>query len=276
MSFTGSIFRTPKLSSIYLRSKENISELNCVNYRGEIMKLNGCKVVILGGSSGIGLATAKAAHDEGASLVIASRSQKKLEQARAKIGEGDRVETFAVDVTDEAAVRNMFYQLDQIDHLVVTAAQAVVGLIVETDSEILKPTLDSRIWGAFYAAKYAASKIVDGGSITFMSGLAGWKPSVGASIAASSGAAIEAFARTLALELAPIRVNTVCAGVIDTPMLDDFFGKQRQETVDEIAASLPLKRIGRPDDIAESILFLMNSGFTTGTVLHIDGGHLLV
>ena len=117
---------------------------------------------------------------------------------------------------------------------------------------------------------------MDSGSITFMSGTSAWRPYPGSSVVAASAGAIEALGRALALELAPIRVNTVCAGIVDTPLLEDFYGKQQEEILRELASRLPVGRIGRPEDIADGVIFLMGNGFITGTVLHIGGGKLLV
>lgn len=240
------------------------------------MKLEGQRVVIIGGSSGIGLATAKAAHQEGASVIIASRSAEKLSRAKTKIGE--RVETYTVDANNEQSLQEMFQKIGETHHLFITAQQAATGEIAETNFETLRQTLDSKIWGAFNAVKYAAPQMPRSGSITFISGLLGWRPGRGGSIAGAAGGAIEALARNLALELAPIRVNTICAGVIDTPILDGFFGtgEEREKILKDIADKLPVGRIGQSNDIADAVIFLMNNGFITGSVLHIDGGALLV
>ena len=244
-------------------------------------KLEDKTIVVLGGSSGIGLATVQAAHAEGASVVIASRSPEKLAQAQSQIKGGhERVRTFTVDASDENSVRNLFAQVGPLHHLIITAAVGVLGSVVNTPEAKLRATLDSKIWGAFYAVKYAAPQMQsdEDHSITFLSGLLSWRPATGGAIAGAAGSAIESFARTLAVELAPIRANTVSAGVIDTPMLDGFFGvgAERQKQLDAIAATLPVKRIGTPDDVADAILFLLKNTFTTGTVLRVDGGAVIV
>jgi NAD(P)-dependent dehydrogenase (short-subunit alcohol dehydrogenase family) len=231
-------------------------------------------VVIIGGSSGIGLATAKAVHDQGAHVVIAGRSLEKLNAAVKTIGNG--VQSFVVEISDETSVRTMFDQLDHVDHVFVTASHVVLGAILDTDSADLKSTLDSRFWGSYFAAKYAAPKMTDGGSITFMSGTSTWKPSPGGAVAAASGAAVESLGRTLALELSPIRVNTISAGAIDTPLLDTFFGEKRTAVLDNLAKTLPVKRMGEPQDIAETALYLMKNKYSTGTVISVDGGILLI
>lgn len=177
--------------------------------------------MVVGGSSGIGLACAEAAHAEGASVTIVGRSAGKLERAKDRIG--DDVRVFAVDVMDEAAVSSFLERLERVDHLLVTAAETAAANVTEAETEEIRATLEIRVWGGFHAAKHAASRM-DGGSITFFSGTSAHRPYPGSAIVAASSGAIEAFARALALELAPIRVNTICAGIVDTPLLDAYYG----------------------------------------------------
>ena len=236
-------------------------------------RLEGARVVVIGGSSGIGLASAEAAHAAGASVTIVGRSQEKLERARMTIG--GETSTFSLDVTDRAAVEALFSRIERVDHLLVSAAETNSIHIKEDVFEDVRPTVDIRLWGGLYAAKYAARRM-DEGSVTFMSGTSAWRPYTGSSVVAASGGAIEALGRALALELAPIRVNTICAGIVDTPLLEDYYGKQRKEILRDLVSHLPVGRIGTPEDIADGVIFLMGNGFITGTVLHIDGGKLLV
>jgi len=230
--------------------------------------------VVIGGGSGIGLACAEAARDAGASVVIASRSPERLARAQRQIGAD--VRTLVADVTHEASVRDLCEQVGRVNHLLVAAAETAAMGVAEAEEADVRPTLDIRVWGGFFAAKHAAPVMAEGGSITFMSGTSAHRPYPGAAMVAASGGAIEAFARALALELAPVRVNTICAGFVDTPLLDAYYGDGRDEAVRELAARLPVGRIGTPEDIADGAMFLMGNGFVTGTVLHIDGGKLLV
>jgi len=238
------------------------------------MSLKNATVVILGGSSGIGLATAKAARAEGAQVIITGRSAKRLQTARADLG--DAVRTVVLDVADETGTRIFFQELDHLDHVFITAGTLVKDSRLAPDSATLRPAMDTRFWGALYAAKYGALKMNGSGSIVFMSGTAGQRPLDGASVASASCGAVEAFARALAVDLAPIRVNTIQPGFVDTPLLDEVLGAQRAEILAAVATRLPVRRIGRPEEIADAVLFLMKNGYVTGITLTIDGGGLLV
>ena len=238
------------------------------------MTLESKVVVVLGGSSGMGLATAKAAAAEGAQVVITGRSQEKLNAANAQLPAGSR--SAALDVADEAGTQALFDQIGHVDHLFITAASVTLGAGLAMDTETLRPGMNTRFWGSLYAAKYGAAQMKNGGSITFMSGVSAWRPRPGSSVGAASCGAIEAFARSLAIELAPIRVNTIQPGFIDTPLIDELVGERKQSLIAMQASRLPVKRIGTPEDIADAVLFLMKNGFVTGITLTVDGGHTLI
>jgi NAD(P)-dependent dehydrogenase (short-subunit alcohol dehydrogenase family) len=236
--------------------------------------LKNATVVILGGSSGIGLATAQAAQAEGASVIITGRSPARLEAAQAVLGGVAR--TVVLDVADETGTRSFFQELDSLDHLFITAGTLVKDTHLSPDSAALRPAMDTRFLGALYAAKYSAPKIRSGGSITFMSGTAARRPLEGASVASASCGAVEAFARALAVDLAPIRVNTIQPGFVDTPLLDDVLGSHKKEILAAVAKRLPVQHIGAPEEIADAVLFLMKNSYVTGVTLTIDGGGLLI
>ncbi len=238
------------------------------------MTLKNSLVVILGGSTGIGLATAKAAKAEGAQVIVTGRSTEKLQRAQAELGSDAR--TVVLDVADEEGTRSFFQGLARVDHVFITAGTLIADKKLAPDSDTLRPAMDTRFWGALYAAKYAAPKIATGGSITFMSGVAAWRPLEGAAVASASCGAVEAFARALALDLAPIRVNTIEPGYVDTPLLDSLLGAKKGEILAAAAARLPVKRIGTAEDVADAVMFLMKNGYVTGITLTIDGGHTLV
>ena len=238
------------------------------------MTLAQSTVAILGGSSGIGLATARAAQAEGARVIITGRSPERLRSAQAELG--GSVRTVALDAADEDGTRTFFGEIDRLDHLFITAASLVLDAGLAQHSAAMRPAMDTRFLGALYAAKYGAARMGESGSITFMSGTAGRKPLPGAAVATASCAAVEGFARALALDLAPIRVNTICPGFVDTPLLDELLGERRDAILKAAAARLPVKRIGRPEEIADAVLFLMKNEFVTGIALTVDGGGLLV
>jgi NAD(P)-dependent dehydrogenase (short-subunit alcohol dehydrogenase family) len=238
------------------------------------MKFSHQTILIVGGSSGIGFATAKAAQAQGATVILIGRSLERLQQAQAEIG--SQASIAQADVEDEASVEAAFSRIESFDHLFISAQDVTTAPLAQTTKARLRPTIDSKIWGALHVVKHAVTRLHPSGSITFISGLAGRRGYAGMAVAGAANAGIEAVARNLAIELAPVRVNTVCAGVIDTTMLDRVFGDRREQKVNEIAQSLPVKRIGTTEDIADAILFVMGNGFITGTRLLIDGGDALV
>jgi NAD(P)-dependent dehydrogenase (short-subunit alcohol dehydrogenase family) len=238
------------------------------------MQLAGAKIVILGGSTGIGFATAKAARTEGAHVTIAGRSAEKLKTASAALA-GD-VETAVLDINHEAAVRDFFAEHDRIDHICTTAGNPAYAPRLELDTNLLRKAMDTRFLGALYAAKYGAPKMQGTGSIVFMSGSTSTNPLPGEPVVTASCAAVEAFARALAVDLAPLRVNAIAPGYIDTPFLDDILGERKEAILAAAAARLPARRIGRVEEAADGVLFLMKNEYVTGIALLVDGGYHLV
>jgi NAD(P)-dependent dehydrogenase (short-subunit alcohol dehydrogenase family) len=237
------------------------------------MTLKNQKVVIIGGSSGIGLATAEAALGEGALIVIASRSKEKLEKANLKLG--GKARTHRIDLADPASLETLFEAVGDLNHLFISAAEPKSGLLMETKLEDIRPYFDARFWGTYRATQLAAQRMAVDGSITYMSGNAAVKGIKGSSVGSASVAAVEAFARCAAVELAPIRVNVIRAGFIDTPLLDRY-GENRQKVIDSYAKRMPLKRVGTAEEVAQAAIYLMKNQYSTGTVLEIDGGALLI
>jgi NAD(P)-dependent dehydrogenase (short-subunit alcohol dehydrogenase family) len=232
-------------------------------------------VIVIGGSSGMGLAAAKAALAEGANVTVTGRTPEWLETARAE--SGGRIHTAIVDAGDEAAMRSFFDGFDRIDHVYITAAALIYSPKNAAEKPELAAAMDTRFWGCFYTAKFAAPKMPPDGSITFTTGTATHKPIPGGSVVVASCGAVEAFARSLAVDLAPIRVNTIAPGLIATPLHERRLGKERAaKRLEQMAERLPLKRVGRPEDIADAVMFLMKNQFTTGITLTVDGGGLLV
>jgi NAD(P)-dependent dehydrogenase (short-subunit alcohol dehydrogenase family) len=229
-------------------------------------------VVIIGGSSGMGLAIAKEAADSGAAVIIAGRSQGKLDEAIRVIA-GD-VATYIVDLSDEGSVMKLFQSIGSFDHLVITGSSVKTGQLRELSLADARASMNSKFWGAYMAARYA--QIRPKGSITFFSGILSRRPSSGLASLAAINAAVEALGRALALELAPIRVNVVSPGLTDTPAYATMPDDARKGMFAAVAKRLPVGRVGRPEDIASLTLELMRNNFLTGLVVDVDGGAMLV
>jgi NAD(P)-dependent dehydrogenase (short-subunit alcohol dehydrogenase family) len=234
------------------------------------MELEAKRVVVVGGSSGIGYATAAMAKSRGADVIIASRPGNRLETAAKTLG----VKPIAADVTNDEAVESLFRQCGAVDHVVVTAAQLRVGPIKTTPIEEAKATMESKFWGAWRVARSA--QISPGGSLTILSGFLSMRPRAGSAIVGAVNGALESLVRSLAVELAPVRVNAVSPGVVDTPIRAAMPEEARRAMLEKTAASLPVGRVGEADDIAHQILALMEIGFATGSVIFLDGGGSLV
>jgi NAD(P)-dependent dehydrogenase (short-subunit alcohol dehydrogenase family) len=233
------------------------------------MLLAGKKVVVVGGSSGIGLATAEMAKKEGAEVIIASRSADKVKAAADKIG----AKGIVADVTNDDSVISLFKNCGPVDHVVVSAAQLKSGPFKTVSMEDARSTLEGKFWGAWRVAR--AAEIRAGGSLTLVSGFLSIRPRPNSAIVGSANGAIESLARALALELAPVRVNCVSPGIIDTPIRAAMPEAARKEMLDKIAAGLPVRRVGLGDDIARQIMAFIANGFATGSIVYIDGGALV-
>ena len=238
------------------------------------MSLEDQRIIVVGGSSGMGLATAKALVEAGSRVMIAGRSQDKLDSAREHIP-GD-VDTYSLDFTDEEAVREFFATFGKIDHLVVAASGVQAwGTFRELDSAAFRKAFDGKFWGHFYCARHALPHLRRDSSIVFFAGAVSHTPVPGASGVAAVNAAIKAMAYSMARELVPLRVNVVSPGPVDTPAYDWMTPEEKQEFFNQMSLCLPVKRMGRPEEIAEAVLFLLDNRFVTGTVLDIDGGSKL-
>jgi NAD(P)-dependent dehydrogenase (short-subunit alcohol dehydrogenase family) len=239
------------------------------------MTLNGKRVVVLGGSSGIGLATAQAAVRENASVVIASSRKARLDQALATLPKG--TQGHVLDLTNEKATQELFEQLGGFDHLVFTAGETLqLGSLATTEVDAARRFFELRYWGAYSAAKYGSSIIREGGSIVFTSGIAGQRPRTGWAVAASICAAMEGLTRALAVELAPIRVNIVSPGVVRTPLWANMTEADRRALYQQTGERLPVGFVAGAAEIAEAYIYLMRQSYGTGQVLVVDGGAVLV
>jgi NAD(P)-dependent dehydrogenase (short-subunit alcohol dehydrogenase family) len=233
------------------------------------MQLTGQKVVVVGGSSGIGLAAAELARHEGAEVTIASRNAERLKAAAEKLG----VKAIAADVTSDDSVAALFRACGPVDHVVVTAAQLRSGPFKIVSMDDVRSTMESKFWGAWRVARFA--EIRAGGSLTLVSGFLSIRPRPNSAIVGAANGAIESLARSLALELAPVRVNAVSPGIIDTPIRAAMPEAARLDMLAKTAAALPVGRVGTGDDVARQILAFMTIGFMTGSVVYLDGGALV-
>jgi len=238
------------------------------------MPLTNQRVVIIGGSSGMGLATARAAASAGADVTIASSDQARLDTALA--GLPGNCGGVVVDTRNEADVEALFARVGELDHLVYTAAGGhAQRSLSDLSLDEARRSFEVGFWGAIAAVKHAAPHIRPGGSIALTSGTIGVRPTPGNALAASGAAAIEGLARGLAVELAPVRVNAVRPGVIRTPMWNQIPEPQRAAIFTTLAERMLTKTIGEADQIAATHLYLMQNSFVTGTVLTVDGGFIL-
>jgi NAD(P)-dependent dehydrogenase (short-subunit alcohol dehydrogenase family) len=233
------------------------------------------RVVVLGGSSGIGLEVARQAATQGARVVIASSSPERLQKAVESIG--GEAEGQAVDVSDERAVATFFSKLGAFDHLVFTAGDSLqLHDLAATDLQQARSAFELRYWSALAAVKYGSPHICKEGSIVLTTGIAGQRPRKGWVIAASVCGTIEALTRALAVELAPIRVNAVSPGLVRTSLWQSMTAAERENLFESVGKSLPVGRIGEAHDVAQAYLFLMQEGFSTGQTVVVDGGTVLV
>jgi len=236
--------------------------------------LEGKRVVVLGGSSGIGFGVAKAAAKERAKVVIGSSQKKRVDEAVSML---PGAEGHVIDLSDVEAIKALFGKLGAFDHLVYTAGESLtVGAVTTMTDEVAKKRFDVRFWGAFFSAKYGAPNIRSGGSIVFTSGTAGRRPRPGWAMAASGCSAIEGLTRGLAVDLAPIRVNLVCPGAVVTPLWDSLPEQARKQLFENAAAHLPVRHIADADEVASAYTYLMKQTFSTGEIIVVDGGGVLV
>lgn len=235
-------------------------------------KLEGQKVVVIGGASGVGYAVAEAALAAGAEVVVGSSQPARIQAAAAKLGKGATGVT--VDVKDEASVEALFDKVGAYDHLVFTAGDwgHFFGATRDLDIEATKPRLEVRFWGAARCAKYGVRQIARDGSITLTGGMLAHRPMPGMPLTVASAHSTEGLAMGLARDLAPVRVNAVCLGLI----LSEQVRGMGEDMIRIYTQNIPLPRAGSVEEAAEAYLYLMRCTYVTGQIVRVDGGGSLV
>jgi len=236
--------------------------------------LLGQTVVVIGGSAGIGLETARRARAEGADVILTGRNAERLQHAARELG---TLSSAAFDAADPDRLAQFFQNLPTpIDHVMVTAGRPYYARLADLDFAQAHREVDEHLWLAVHVAREAAGKVRPGGTLLFMSGTDARRPAVGGPIVSALTAALPALAANLALELAPVRVNLIAAGFVDTPLSAALLGDQLEERRDQLRATLPIGRVVGPADVAALAVHLMTNTALTGATYDIDGGQQLV
>jgi NAD(P)-dependent dehydrogenase (short-subunit alcohol dehydrogenase family) len=236
-------------------------------------ELLGQTVVVIGGSAGIGLGTARRARAEGANLILTGRDPERLQRAASELG---AVST-AFDATDFERLGRFFDELPTpIDHVLVTAGRPYYGRLADMDFAQARRFVDEHLLLALQVARNAADKVRPGGTLLFMSGTGGRRPAPGFALISALTAALPALTANLALELAPVRVNLIAAGFVDTPLSASLLGDELESRRNQLRATLPIRRVVQPADVAALAVHIMTNTALTGATYDIDGGQQLV
>lgn len=239
------------------------------------MDITGQRVVVVGGTSGIGHATARAAASRGARVVVVSARQASVERALAELPAD--ATGHAVDVRDPAALAATFDRIGAFDHLVYTSGEPLaLAPVAELDLATARSFFEIRYFGVLAAVRAALPHLAPTGSVTLTGGSAGPRPQPGWAVTASICGAMEALTRELALELAPVRVNLVRPGVVESPLWSDLAAADRDALYRATAAAAPVGHVGRVDEIAQAFVYCMEQTYATGAIVAVDGGSVLV
>jgi NAD(P)-dependent dehydrogenase (short-subunit alcohol dehydrogenase family) len=237
-------------------------------------ELPGQTVVVIGGSSGIGLETARRARAEGADVILTGRNPERLQHAARELG---ALSTAAFDATDPAALERFFHDLPEpVDHVMVTAGGPYYARLADMDFTQARRELDEHLWLTLHVARHAVGKVRPAGTLLFMTGTDGRRPGIGLSIVAMASAAHPALTANLALELAPVRVNLIAVGFVDTARAASLLGDQLEQRREQLRATLPIRRVVEPADVAALAVHIMTNTALTGATYDIDGGQQIV
>jgi NAD(P)-dependent dehydrogenase (short-subunit alcohol dehydrogenase family) len=236
-------------------------------------ELLGQTVVVIGASAGIGLETARRARAEGARLILTGRDPERLDRVASEL---EAMSTAAFDATDAASLEGFFRGLPAIDHVMVTAGRPYYGRLVDMDLAEVRNIIDGHLLLALQVARNAGPKVRPGGTLLFMGGTGARRTGIGLGIASALTAALPALTANLALELAPVRVNLIAAGFVDTPLSATLLGDQLENRRNQLRATLPIRRVVGPADVASLAVHIMTNTALTGATYDIDGGQQLV
>ena len=237
-------------------------------------ELPGQIVVVIGGSAGIGLETARRARAEGAGVILTGRNRERLERAAGELG---ALSSAAFDAAAPAALDRFFQGLpERIDHVMVTAGGPYYARLADIDRERAHRDFDEHVWLAIAVARRAVGRVRPGGTLLFISGTGGRRPGPGLSLIAAASAAMPALIANLALEVAPIRVNLIAAGFVDTPLSASLLGDNLDQRRNQLRALLPIRRVVGPADVAALAVHIMINTALTGATYDIDGGQQFV
>jgi NAD(P)-dependent dehydrogenase (short-subunit alcohol dehydrogenase family) len=236
--------------------------------------LRGQTVVVIGASAGIGLETARRARAEGANVILTARNRERLQRVASEL---DALSMASFDATDPDAVERFFRDLpSSIDHVMVTAGRPHYGRVLELDIADARRTMDEHLLMVLQVARNAAPKVRQGGTLLFMGGTGARHVGVGLAITSTVTAALPALTASLALELAPVRVNLIAAGFVDTPLSASLLGDQLDNRRDQLRATLPIRRVVGPADVAALAVHIMTNTALTGATYDVDGGQQLL
>ena len=254
--------------------RRNLDNRNHYRFRQRPPELLGQTVVVIGGSAGIGLETARRARAEGASVILTGRNSERLKQAALEL---DAPRTAAFDVNEPAILHSFLRDLPTpIDHIMVTAGAAHYGPPLEIPLEEARRGLTEHLLLALQVARGAADKVRPPGSLVFMGGTGARRPRTGIGIASTATVAFPILIANLALELAPIRVNLIAAGFVDTQLSASILGKDLDKRRAELRATLPIRRVVGPTDVAALAVHVMSNTALTGATYDIDGGQQFI
>ena len=237
-------------------------------------ELLGQTVVVIGGSAGIGLETARRARAEGARVIVTGRDPERLQHVASEL---EAVSSAAFDATDAASLEGFFRDLPAtIDHVMVTAGRPYYGRLVDMEFAQVRSAIDGHLLLVLQVARNAVHKVRPGGTLLFMGGTGARRPGIGLGIASALTAALPALTANLALELAPVRVNLIAAGFVDTPLSASLLGDELEKRRNQLRATLPIRRVVGPDDVAALAVHIMTNTALTGATYDIDGGQQLI